>query len=62
MLLKGKKSKENSLEQLLNFISDEWKKKWHDSVIIEKKNITQAKYLEKAKQYVTNYYQRYLSF
>lgn len=57
-----KKGKENSLEHLLDFLNNEWEKKWHDSVIIVKKDITILEYLEKAKQYVTNYYQRYHPF
>ena len=57
-----KRGKENSLECLLDFLSDEWERKWHNSVIIVKKDITQLQYFEKAKQYITNYNQRYYPF
>jgi putative RecB family exonuclease len=32
-----KKGKENSLEHIIDFLNDEWEKKWHDSVIFVKK-------------------------
>ncbi len=54
--------KENSLDDLLNFLRDEWKKNWSDDIIIVKKEYTVENYLKMAEKYITDYYNRYHPF
>ena len=54
--------KENSLDDLLNFLREEWHKNWSDDVVIVKKEYTGKNYLKMAEKYVTDYYSRYYPF
>ena len=54
--------KENSLEALLGFLNNEWKKCWNDSIQIIKKEYKQENYLKKAEKMITDYYNKYNPF
>jgi putative RecB family exonuclease len=52
----------NSKDELLEFLRDEWKKNWNDSIIIVKKEYGPDNYLKMAEKFVTDYYKRYEPF
>ena len=52
----------NSLEELLAFLQDGWRKNWSDDIIIVNDEYDQENYLKMAKKYVTDYYNRYKPF
>jgi len=54
--------KMNSLDELLGFFCDEWKKNWSDDIIIVKEEYTQENYLKMGKKYLSDYYKRYHPF
>ncbi len=54
--------KTNSLEELLQFLNDEWQKNWHDAIIIVKNQYCPENYLQMAQKFITNYYKRYHPF
>ena len=54
--------KENSLEDLLVFLQDEWAKNWSDSIVIVKKEYKPDNYLKMGEKFITNYYNRYKPF
>ena len=51
--------KENSLEDLIDFLHEEWDKNWDDSIIIVKEEYGPDNYLKMAEKYITDYYKRY---
>jgi putative RecB family exonuclease len=54
--------KMNSLEDLLSFFRDEWKKNWSDDIVIVKQEYTQENYLKMGETYLADYYKRYHPF
>jgi len=54
--------KKNTLEDLLDFLNDEWEKNWNDSIIIVKKEYGPESYQKMARKFVTDYYNRYDPF
>ncbi|EMR74037.1 PD-(D/E)XK nuclease superfamily, partial [Thermoplasmatales archaeon SCGC AB-539-N05] len=52
----------NSLDELLGFLRDEWKKNWSDSIVIVKEEYTSENYLKMAEKFVTDYYNKYKPF
>ena len=54
--------KENSLPDLLKFLQEEWKKNWHDNVVIVRKGMTPENYLLMAIKFVSDYYETYEPF
>jgi putative RecB family exonuclease len=54
--------KENTLEELLNFLHAEWKKNWKDAIVIVKEDYGQENYLKMAQKNITDYYKRYYPF
>jgi putative RecB family exonuclease len=54
--------KMNSLEDLLSFFRDEWKKNWSDDIVIVKQEYTQDNYLKMGETYLADYYKRYHPF
>jgi putative RecB family exonuclease len=54
--------KMNSLEDLLCFFRDEWKKNWSDDIVIVKQEYTQENYLKMGEKYIADYYKRYHPF
>jgi RecB family exonuclease len=54
--------KENSLEDLIDYLHEVWKKNWDDSIVIVKKQYTKDNYLKMGEKFVKNYYNRYHPF
>jgi len=54
--------KVNTLEDLLDFLHDEWKNHWNDSIVIVKKEYDQEHYLKMAEKYIADYYNGYHPF
>ena len=54
--------KENSLEDLLNYLDEKWEKEWNDNIIINKKEYTKENYKKMAKKFITDYYNHYKPF
>lgn len=54
--------KQNSLEDLIEFLHEVWKKNWDDSIIIVKEEYNADNYLKMAEKFVSNYYDRYFPF
>jgi len=52
----------NSLDDLLVFLRDEWKKNWSDDIVIVKEEYTQENYLKMGEKYLSDYYKRYHPF
>ena len=52
----------NTLDELLVFLRDEWKKNWSDSIVIVKEEYTSENYLKMAEKFVTDYYNKYKPF
>lgn len=52
----------DSLEELLVFLREEWKKNWSDEIVIVNNEYSQDNYLKMAEKYVTDYYNRYKPF
>jgi len=52
----------NTLENLLDFLRNEWQKNWSDNIVIVKEEYGQKNYLKMGEQYVTDYYNRYEPF
>jgi len=55
-------SKLNSLEGLLAYYRDQWKKNWHDNIVIVRKGFTPTHYLNTGKDAIENYYKRHQPF
>ena len=51
-----------SLDELLDFYEDDWDKKYHDKIIIAKKEIKAKDYKEIGKKFIEYYYKRYYPF
>jgi putative RecB family exonuclease len=54
--------KMDSLEELLVFLRDVWKKNWSDDIMIVKEEYTQENYLKMGERYLSDYYMRYRPF
>ena len=54
--------KENTLEEILDFLHDRWQKNWNDSIVIVKKEHCSEDYLKMAVKCITDYYNRYKPF
>lgn len=54
--------KENTLEELLAFVEDQWSANWDDDIIIVRKEYGPKNYLMMARKYITDYYRRYTPF
>jgi len=54
--------KENTLDELLTFLNEEWQKNWSDEIVIVNDKYTPENYLKMAKKYITDYYKRYQPF
>jgi putative RecB family exonuclease len=57
-----KHQKQNSLEQLINYLHEIWKKNWISSIVIVKKEYGPDNYLKMAEKFITDYYKRYQPF
>jgi len=54
--------RENTLEELLNFLRKEWRWKWNETSITFMNGCSQKGYLQIAEQCIINYYNRYCPF
>lgn len=54
--------KKNTLEELLSYLNEQWKKNWTESIVIVKEEYNQENYRKMAEKYVTDYYKRYAPF
>ncbi|MDD4083908.1 MAG: PD-(D/E)XK nuclease family protein, partial [Sphaerochaetaceae bacterium] len=54
--------KENSLEDLLNFLEDRWVREWDESIIINKREYSKENYKNMAKKFVSDYYNSHKPF
>lgn len=54
--------KEDTLEELLSFLHDEWNNNWNDDIIIVNGEYNSENYLHMAERYITDYYKRYYPF
>ncbi len=52
----------DSLQELLKFLNDGWKKSWNDEIVIVKQDYTPELYLKLAEKMVIDYYHRYKPF
>ena len=54
--------KVNTLEELLTYLREEWKKNFNDDILIVKEEYTPENYLQMAEKFIKDYYQRYYPF
>ncbi len=52
----------NTLEKLLEWFGQEWKKNWNDDILIVRKDYTQENYRKMGEDYIRDYYRRYKPF
>jgi len=58
----AKQSKVNTLDELLAFYENHWRKEWNDSIIIVRKEYTVDDYMNRGAQMLTGYYNRFAPF
>ena len=54
--------KENTVEDLIEYLHHRWRDQWNDSIIIVKKQYTKENYLQMAEKYIKDYYETYHPF
>ncbi len=52
----------NSLDEILVFLESRWHENWSEDIVIVNNEYSQNNYLNMAKKYVSNYYNRYVPF
>jgi len=52
----------NTLDELLDFFRDEWKKNWSDDIVIVKEEYGPDNYLKMGERFITDYYNKYKPF
>jgi len=57
-----KYQKQNSLEDLIKYLHEIWKKDWDSSIIIVKEEYGPDNYIRMAEKFITDYYNRYHPF
>jgi putative RecB family exonuclease len=62
LLYKELKFKTYTVKELLDWYEAQWRKEWHDQIIITKKNRTQNDYYALGKKCIEDYYKRYYPF
>ena len=55
-------TKANSIEDLIAWFRNEWKKRWSDEIIIVRKGYTEENYRKMGETYIRDYYRRYHPF
>ncbi|MEE8413268.1 MAG: PD-(D/E)XK nuclease family protein [Dehalococcoidales bacterium] len=55
-------TRQNSLEDLLFYYDKAWQEKWHDAIVINRKDVTKEHYHNLGKKLIETYYQRYSPF
>jgi len=58
----AKFSRLTSLEELLAYYDDLWQKRWHDSIVIVKKDLGQEHYQTLGQKMLSSYYRRHAPF
>lgn len=54
--------KENSLEDLIKYLNDQWEREWADNIIINKKEYGKENYKKMAEKFITDYYHSHKPF
>jgi putative RecB family exonuclease len=54
--------KQNTLQELLHFYNDEWKKNWNDKILIVRAEYDQENFRKMGEKFITDYYNRYSPF
>jgi putative RecB family exonuclease len=54
--------KQNTLQELLHFYNDEWKKNWNDKIRIVRDDYAEENFRKMGEQFITDYYNRYQPF
>ncbi len=54
--------KTDSVDDLIKFFNQEWKKNWNDEILIVRKDYTQENYRKMGEQYIRDYYKHYEPF
>ena len=57
-----KYQKMNTLDELLDFFHNEWKKNWDDSIVIVKEEYGPENYIKMGEKFITDYYNKYKPF
>jgi putative RecB family exonuclease len=52
----------NTLDELLKWFREEWKRNWSSDILIVRKQFTQENYRKMAEDYIRDYYKRYKPF
>ena len=55
-------SKTNTIDELLAYFEEQWKKNWHDDIVIVREEYTQDNYRETGRRCIANYYRRHQPF
>lgn len=58
----ARRSKVNTLDELLTCYTELWQQQWHDAIIITSQELTQDHYLALGRRLIKTYYQRYAPF
>ena len=51
-----------SLQELIKFYNEQWKKNWHDAVQIVRKEYSERNYKKMGEKFISDYYKRYQPF
>ncbi|MFP4424639.1 MAG: RecB family exonuclease [Candidatus Woesearchaeota archaeon] len=54
--------KENSLQDLLDYYNDRWKKEWKDDILIVRKDYNSENYRQMGERFITDYYNKHKPF
>jgi len=54
--------KHDSLEDLLQYLQNEWEKNWNDEIVIVNEEYTQENYLKMGEKFIADYYKKYHPF
>ncbi len=54
--------KANSLQDLLDYYTDEWKKNWNEGILIVRDGYDQENFRKMGEKFITDYYKRYQPF
>ncbi|MFH0869709.1 MAG: PD-(D/E)XK nuclease family protein [archaeon] len=54
--------KPNTLQELLHFYNDEWKKNWNEKILIVREQYDQENFRKMGAKFITDYYSRYRPF
>ena len=52
----------NTLQELLDFFNNEWKKNWNDGIVIVRDEYDQENYRKMGEKFISDYYKRYEPF